>query len=115
MEQGPLLSNAMQQQSRKLAASLIAVNIASSFLLIIYLLSFEIINLVVETAVQIIAGAILLALLLELNSALRALFLISARLCRFILHCKQMMLSLLLRFGYPPRIMIKQAQNLVPL
>lgn len=81
MEQGWLLSNAIQH-SGKPEAPVMVLQLASVSSLITPFGIFKIINLVMETAAQIIVGASFLTLL-QLNSAFRALFLISVRVLDF--------------------------------
>jgi hypothetical protein len=101
MELGWLLSNAVQQSGKPEAPGMVS-QFASVSSLITTLGLFKIINLVMETATQIIVGESFLRLL-QSYSVFRALSLISARLCHFILHYKRVMLSLLLRFCFRKR------------
>lgn len=115
MEQGWLLSNVIQQ-SGKPEAPVMVLQLAPFSSLITPFSIFKIINLVMETAAQIIVGASFLTLL-QSNSAVRALFLISVRVLDFIQYCQQTRLRfsafLYLRFVSHHREVMKNARDIV--
>lgn len=115
MEQGWLLSDAVQQ-SGKLEAPVMVLQLASVSSLITTFGIFKIINLVMETAAQIIVGESFLRLL-QSNFAFRALFLISVRVLDFIQYCQQTRLRfsafLYLRFVSLHGEVVKNARDIV--
>ncbi|CAI3804415.1 hypothetical protein [Rheinheimera sp. MM224] len=111
MEQGWLLSNAIQQ-SGKPEAPVMVLQLAPVSSLITPFSIFKIINLVMETAAQIIVGASFLTLL-QSNSAFRA----SVRVLDFIQYCQQTRLRfsafLYRRFVSHHRDVVKNARDIV--